>query len=107
MMAEMLSYMDSKSSAWVLEDTGSSSYPDENFAREIMQLFSIGLYKLNIDGTKQLDDSGNPIMAYDNSDIQNFARAWTGFTRQEERSNIEMVYWDNLNRLDPMNIIGK
>lgn len=80
---------------------------DENYAREIMQLFSIGLYKLNNDGTKQLDGSGSPILSYDNTDIQNFARAWTGFTRQSARANIESIYWDNTNRIDPMNIVGK
>lgn len=70
MMAEMLSYLDSKSSAYVLEDTGAKSYPDENYAREIMQLFSIGLYEMNMDGTQKLDGSGSPILSYDNTDIQ-------------------------------------
>jgi uncharacterized protein (DUF1800 family) len=72
-----------------------------------MQLFSIGIYDLNMDGTKKLDVSGVPIMTYDNTDIQNFARAWTGFTPQERRSNIEMVWNDKQNRMDPMTIQGK
>lgn len=63
-----------------------------------MQLFSIGIYELNIDGTRKLDSSGSPILAYDNTDIQNFARAWTGFIRQPRRSNIEMMWWDSENR---------
>ena len=42
MMAEMLSYLESKSTQFVLEDEGTFAYPDENYAREIMQLFSMG-----------------------------------------------------------------
>jgi uncharacterized protein (DUF1800 family) len=52
--------------------------PDENYAREIMQLFSIGLNELNLDGTKKLDGSGNPIPTYDNNDIKEFAKVFTG-----------------------------
>ena len=47
----------------------SSSDPDENFAREIMQLFTIGLVKLNIDGTPILNSLGVPEKTYDSSDI--------------------------------------
>ena len=55
-------------------------YPDENFAREIMQLFSIGLWKLNPDGTKQLDGLGQPIPTYGNGDITELARVFTGMS---------------------------
>jgi len=106
MMAEMLSFLDSKSSSYVLMTTDSKAFPDENFAREIMQLFTIGVHKLNMDGTLLLDSSGLPIPTYDNTDIQNFARAWTGFTRQSLRSNIESVSWEDKNRIDPMRIEG-
>ncbi len=54
-------------------------YPDENYAREIMQLFSIGLFELNPDGTRKSDESGEDIPTYDNDDITNFARVFTGF----------------------------
>lgn len=53
-------------------------HPDENYAREIMQLFSIGLYELNQDGTYQLDGNGNRIPTYDNNDIKEFAKIFTG-----------------------------
>lgn len=53
--------------------------PDENFAREIMQLFTIGLHELNIDGTVKLDSAGDPIPTYDQVDIKNFARVFTGW----------------------------
>lgn len=53
--------------------------PDENFAREVMQLFSIGLVELNLDGTPRLDANGNPIPTYDNERITHIARALTGW----------------------------
>jgi uncharacterized protein (DUF1800 family) len=55
-----------------------NTFPDENFAREIMQLFSIGLWELNPDGSRILDGTGNPIPTYDNEDITQFARIFTG-----------------------------
>lgn len=54
-------------------------FPDENYAREFMQLFSIGVYELNLDGTKKTDLDGNFIHTYDNSDIDNLAKVFTGF----------------------------
>ena len=53
-------------------------HPDENYAREVMQLFSIGLYELNDDGTRMLDAEGNFIPTYDNNDIKEFAKVFTG-----------------------------
>lgn len=52
--------------------------PDENYAREIMQLFSIGLYELNGDGTAKLA-SGKPIETYDQADVSGLARVFTGW----------------------------
>ncbi len=54
------------------------SVPDENFAREIMQLFTIGLYQLNPDGTQKLAN-GKPIETYSLSDVTGLARALTGW----------------------------
>ncbi len=54
--------------------------PDENYAREVLQLFSIGLWQLNPDGTRMLDEEGNPIPTYDQDVIENFARVFTGWT---------------------------
>jgi uncharacterized protein (DUF1800 family) len=76
-MAEMLSSLESKSTIFVLRNKGLVSRPDENFAREFMQLFTIGLHKLNQDGTTVLID-GKPVPTYDNLDVLTFARAWTG-----------------------------
>ena len=53
-------------------------HPDQNYAREIMQLFSIGLYELNIDGTRKQDANGNDIPTYDQDDIVELADVFTG-----------------------------
>ena len=78
MMAEMLSFLDSKSAEYVWKEQKEVQFADENFAREILQLFTIGLVKLNIDGTKELDSNGNTIPTYNNDDITEYARVWTG-----------------------------
>ncbi len=54
-------------------------YPDENYAREIMQLFSIGLNKLNIDGTPIKDKDGKLIPTYTQNDVNELARVFTGW----------------------------
>ena len=53
---------------------------NENYPREFMQLFTIGLNQLNPDGSLQLDSSGNPIPTYTEAQVQAFARAYTGWT---------------------------
>ena len=53
---------------------------NENYARELLQLFTIGLFELNADGTLKLDASKNPIPTYDQTAIQNFAKVYTGWT---------------------------
>lgn len=59
-------------------DPEKNRFPDENFAREIMQLFSIGLWELNEDGTQITDDTGNPVPTYDNETITELAKVFTG-----------------------------
>lgn len=61
------------------ENIASGRVPDENYAREIMQLFTIGLYELNLDGTLKTNAQGNPIETYVQSDITNLARVFTGY----------------------------
>jgi uncharacterized protein (DUF1800 family) len=60
-------------------DPAIGRFPDENFAREIMQLFSIGLWELEPDGTRKLDADGQPIPTYDNTVIMEMAKVFTGF----------------------------
>src|SRR5213594_2826829 len=58
---------------------GLSSQPNENYAREVLQLFSIGTFLLNQDGTRVLDSNGNPISTYDQKTVEEFARVFTGW----------------------------
>lgn len=57
-----------------------NTFPDENYAREVMQLFSIGLFELNIDGSLQLDANNQPIPTYSNVEIREFAKIFTGLS---------------------------
>lgn len=61
-------------------DPANNIRPDENYARELMQLFSIGLVKLNPDGTPQLDGDGQPIPTFDQAVVEGFAHVFTGWT---------------------------
>jgi hypothetical protein len=89
MMAEMLTYLDSSSTAYLFRNRGRVEFADENYAREIMQLFSIGIYELNNDGSWILGPDQQPILTYTNDQISEFARVWTGFRRQSSRGNKE------------------
>lgn len=64
-----------------------------------------GLYQMETDGTYKVSQ-GAQIPTYDNTDIQTFARAWTGFGRQGTRSNYE-GYYHSLNKIDPMHLDGE
>ena len=61
------------------ENPNTGRRPDENYAREVMQLFTIGLYELNADGTPKLDANGNPIETYTQDDVSQLARVFTGW----------------------------
>lgn len=101
-MAQMLTFFGSRSTAYEYEkDESVVQFADENFAREIMQLFTTGLFKLKENGNEIKDEHGVPLQVYSNDDIVEYARAWTGFTGQQKRGNIEMDGW---NRVDPMKI---
>jgi uncharacterized protein (DUF1800 family) len=74
-MGVYLSTLDNKK-----EDTRTGRVPDENYAREVMQLFTIGLNELNNDGTKKVGTTGQPIETYTSSDVSNLARVFTGYS---------------------------
>ena len=86
----MGSYLNMKGNQKANAATGRA--PDENYAREVMQLFTIGLYKLNFDGSLQLNAQGQPIETYDNNDIQGLARVFTG--------------WDLASSSDPSGVLA-
>jgi cullin-associated NEDD8-dissociated protein 1 len=115
MMGSYLTYTGSASK----KVTGNA--PDENFAREVMQLFSMGLYKLNEDGTRVTDDKGDFVLSYDIEDVASLSAGWTGFNRRHPRGNLESAVLmarnggargirtggaGYLNFVDPMTIVG-
>jgi len=68
MMGNYLTYLGSRKDS-----------PDENYARELMQLFTIGLIELNLDGSPVYDDNGFTIPTYNNNNIKNYSSIFTGF----------------------------
>ena len=54
--------------------------PNENYAREVLQLFSIGTVQLNPDGSRVLDTAGNAVATYEQEEVEGFARVLTGWT---------------------------
>ena len=77
--------------------------PDENYARELMQLFSIGLVHLDIDGSVMLDGDGQAIPTYDQSVIEGFAHVFTGWTYAGAPS-FEYAFQTDLNQVVPMQL---
>lgn len=75
MMGRYLTYLGN-----VKEDAAGTRTPDENYAREVMQLMTIGLFQLNPDGTPKRDLSGRPLPAYTQADISGLARVFTGWS---------------------------
>ena len=61
------------------EDLSRGRLPDENYAREVMQLFTIGLYELNLDGSVKTDAAGKKLETYDSDDVSQLARIFTGY----------------------------
>ncbi|MEM7587222.1 MAG: DUF1800 family protein [Acidobacteriota bacterium] len=78
-------------------------FPDENFAREVMQLFSIGLFELNADGSRVLNGSGQPIPTYTNAEITEMAKIFTGLTLAPFEPDEPIIFGDdNGNLWTPM-----
>ena len=77
--------------------------PNENYARELMQLFTVGLDLLNDDGSLQLDTNGNPIPTYTQAQVQEFAAAYTGWTYATASGGVPTKFPNNTaNYLAPM-----
>jgi uncharacterized protein (DUF1800 family) len=80
---------------------------NENYPRELMQLFTLGLDLLNPDGTLQTDGSGNPIPTYAEADVQGFARAYTGWTFSNADGSAPTKFPNNTNAYDyPMQSVA-
>jgi uncharacterized protein (DUF1800 family) len=61
------------------KEDGKGRLPDENYGREVMQLFSIGLFQLNIDGTEKVGSDGKKLESYTQDDVTHIARVFTGY----------------------------
>lgn len=77
--------------------------PNENYAREVLQLFSIGLDKLNLDGTPMLDPMGNRIPTYDQSIVNNFTKVFTGWNFCNTGCPNSVA--GRVNYIDPMKLV--
>ena len=79
-MAEWLTYMQNQKG-----DPETGSMPDENYAREFLQLFTIGLVELNIDGSPKIGADGQDIETFGNADVVGLAKVFTGLSFNTER----------------------
>ncbi len=80
--------------------------PNENYARELMQLFTIGLYMLNPDGTYQLDGTGNLIPTYDQETVNDLTKVLTGWTFCENTALCPNRVIGAQNFIDPLLLIN-
>jgi uncharacterized protein (DUF1800 family) len=83
---------------------GLNSQPNENYAREILQLFSIGTFLLNQDGSRKLDGNGNPIATYDQTIVEEFSRVFTGWILAPALPGPEGIGGTVPNYRDPMRV---
>ena len=94
MMGQMLSMLGN--------DKGNATTdPDENYAREVMQLFTIGLNQLNDDGSQKLDLTGQPIPTYSNTDVMGLAAVFTGFGWNIPGDNTDNAWSNCCNYVGP------
>lgn len=85
----MLLWLDNdRNNGNAVDDQGNPVPPNENYARELLQLFSTGTAMLNIDGTPVVGSDNQPVPAYTETDVRELARALTGFYLDYRRSGI-------------------
>ncbi|WP_395338333.1 DUF1800 domain-containing protein [Ningiella sp. W23] len=85
-------------------DAQNNIRPDENYAREVMQLFSIGLQALNLDGSLKLQD-GEPIPTYDLDDVKAYAHVFTGWHFDGTIADTWDQWWVNRNFNSQMRLV--
>jgi uncharacterized protein (DUF1800 family) len=83
-------------------DTATGRHADENYAREIMQLFSIGLVMLDLDGSVQTDAGGAPVPTYRQTEVAELARVLTGWAGRAAQHSGEEAWQYDQNFIDPM-----
>lgn len=86
----------------------SGTHPNENYAREILQLFSIGLYRLWPDGTLVMDAAGNLVPTYDQKEILGFAAVFTGWNygqTNQGNGRLPTQWYPNSNYTNDMTLV--
>jgi uncharacterized protein (DUF1800 family) len=82
--------------------------PNENYAREVMQLFTVGLFLLNQDGTQKVDGQGQPIATYDQNGVNNLTKVFTGWSRcNSVRVECPNYVSGTQNYIDPMIVLNR
>jgi uncharacterized protein (DUF1800 family) len=95
-MGKYLSYLGNAKAGMI------GAHPDENYAREVMQLFSIGLYQLNDDGSYKVDQKGNPLHTYTQKDVTEMAKVFTGLSDANGMFPVEGSFDTHKGRTTPM-----
>ena len=83
-------------------NTAGTINPNENYAREVMQLFTIGLNWLNPDGTLIFDHQNQPIPTYNQDTVEGFAHVFTGWTYANPSTSLASKFPNSLNFADSM-----
>ncbi len=99
-------YLDMRANA--KGDLFNGIHPNENYAREIQQLFSVGLYRRWPDGTLALDSAGSPVPTYNQTGITGFARALTGWNWGQPlqgNGRLPTEFYPDINYLAPMTLV--
>jgi uncharacterized protein (DUF1800 family) len=105
--AAMLVWLDNSGNSGRARDTlGNPIPPNENYARELLQLFALGTTKLALDGTPILDDRGTPVPAYTEQDVKEIARALTGWGVENFR-NARARFFPKRHDQSPKTIFGE
>ncbi|WP_294047773.1 DUF1800 domain-containing protein [Sphingomonas sp.] len=93
-------------------NTTTGAEPDENYARELMQLFTLGLYQLNMDGSVKTSGTGDPLYTYTQADVSGLARVFTGLTYASsdnttpDRLKVPMVMQASINETGTASFLG-
>ncbi len=112
----MLFYLDNNyNNGQAYDELGDKIPPNENYARELLQLFALGVNRLNMDGTLVLDGEGKPVPAYSENDVKEVARALTGwvanYAMSEEGDPTEVippaVFYPELHDPEAKTVLGE
>jgi uncharacterized protein (DUF1800 family) len=104
----MLSWLDNNFNDGKAEDeAGNRVPPNANFARELLQLFTIGPVRLNLDGTPALGADGRPVPNYTEQDVLEIARALTGWSIHPYNNHRDSVFIPRLHDAKPKTVLGE